>query len=189
MGAPEYGRRRKDGIWPVECACHICGADRMRPCWDLRSPAGTTPRALPHRERGDRGRGAPATPVVQRRYIEAKLATGERGKARLTPIGETVLGLICEGLTDAAIGRRMQMSTDGAKGHIRDVLWRLGAQSKAHAVHLAYQRGVLRVDGQQFPKCRWCETVIVDRAPGAAYCSTRCVRLAHDERRRTLRSA
>lgn len=46
-----------------------------------------------------------------------------------------------EGLTYAAIGRRIGLTETGIKERMRDLFDELGARTAAQAVHICYQRG------------------------------------------------
>jgi DNA-binding CsgD family transcriptional regulator len=51
----------------------------------------------------------------------------------LTPRQWEVLGLIRKGLTDPAIAERLQISLDGAKYHVSEILARLGVSTREQA--------------------------------------------------------
>lgn len=55
----------------------------------------------------------------------------------LTPRQADVLALICIGLSNADIGRRLSIAEDTVKTHVRAILRKLGADSRAHAVAIA----------------------------------------------------
>jgi ATP/maltotriose-dependent transcriptional regulator MalT len=55
----------------------------------------------------------------------------------------TVLELIADGLSNEQIGRRMCLSTETIKTHVRKMLAKLGARTRAHAVTLGFRRGLL----------------------------------------------
>lgn len=65
------------------------------------------------------------------------------GKDELTPRQIDALKLIAYGNTDEQIGSRMYISENTAKRHVRDILSKLDATNRAHAVHIAHQRGLL----------------------------------------------
>jgi DNA-binding NarL/FixJ family response regulator len=58
-----------------------------------------------------------------------------------------VLPLMACGLTNRAIGRHLGVSRDTAAMHIGVVLRKLHARDRAHAVSIAYQLGILTVNG------------------------------------------
>lgn len=56
-----------------------------------------------------------------------------------------VLRLIADGYTDARIGRALNISEDTVKTRTRALYEDLGASNRAHAVAIAYQRGLLGI--------------------------------------------
>jgi DNA-binding NarL/FixJ family response regulator len=66
---------------------------------------------------------------------------------RLTPRQEQVLYGLAEGLTNEQIAAELGVHYDTAKDHVRDLLIRLGASNRAHAVALAYHQGLLKAPG------------------------------------------
>ena len=56
-----------------------------------------------------------------------------------------VLRLVAHGYTNAAIGRELFVCEDTVKTHLRHLYRILRARDRAHAVHIAYQTGLLRV--------------------------------------------
>jgi DNA-binding CsgD family transcriptional regulator len=62
---------------------------------------------------------------------------GERGRPKypdvLTPRQYEVLELIREGLTNPQIGQRLGISPDGAKWHVKEILWKLDVPSREEA--------------------------------------------------------
>lgn len=67
----------------------------------------------------------------------------------LRDIDVAVLRFLADGLTFRALGLLLGMSEDSAKTCGRRILRTLGARDKAHAVYLAYRRGILGVDASQ----------------------------------------
>lgn len=61
----------------------------------------------------------------------------ERGRPKhpeiLTPRQREVLELVREGLTNPQIGERLGISTDGAKWHVKEILWKLDVPSREEA--------------------------------------------------------
>ena len=62
-----------------------------------------------------------------------------------------IIGLVAEGLGNADIGKRLHLTEDTVKTHLRGIFKLLGASSRAQLVHLAYQRGILVVDPLPMP--------------------------------------
>lgn len=64
--------------------------------------------------------------------------------ARLSPREAEVLALLADGLTNAAIGEALEVSTHTARFHVRAVLAKLEARNRAGAVARALKLGLLR---------------------------------------------
>ena len=60
-----------------------------------------------------------------------------------TPRETDVLELISEGLGNREIAERLYLSEETVKTHIRSILAKLQAKSRAHAVALAIRRGFI----------------------------------------------
>lgn len=56
---------------------------------------------------------------------------------------QRVLELIADGMSSQQAGRRLHLSPETVKTHARRIYRKLGARDRAHAVHLAHQRGLL----------------------------------------------
>src|SRR5919109_3936658 len=54
-----------------------------------------------------------------------------------------VLQLISEGLVNREIGKRLFLSEETVKSHVRHLLSKLQARSRAHAVAVGFRRGLL----------------------------------------------
>jgi LuxR family maltose regulon positive regulatory protein len=63
------------------------------------------------------------------------------GLALLTPRETEVLELISEGLRNRDIAERLFITEVTVKVHVRNILRKLGARSRAHAVALAKELG------------------------------------------------
>ncbi|MFE5869859.1 response regulator [Streptomyces roseifaciens] len=127
-------------------------------------------RAVRHVTSGEAG----LSPNVQRRLLErlsdpaAAGAAGESGSAfpaasapsrsaslrsaqlrRELPDGLTareaeVLALVADGLSNAEIARRLQVSTATVKTHINNLFAKTGARDRAQAMRYAFQHGIAR---------------------------------------------
>jgi DNA-binding NarL/FixJ family response regulator len=67
------------------------------------------------------------------------------GSSVLTRRQFEVLKLMAEGLSTPAIATRLVISRNTARNHVRQVLERLGAHSKLHAVTLALREGMIEL--------------------------------------------
>jgi DNA-binding NarL/FixJ family response regulator len=54
-----------------------------------------------------------------------------------------VLQLISEGLVNREIGQRLYLSEETVKSHVRHLLAKLQARSRAHAVAVGFRRGLI----------------------------------------------
>ena len=70
-------------------------------------------------------------------------ATAERLDELVTAREIDVLELISEGLGNREIGSRLFLSEETVKSHIRHILAKLQARSRAHAVALAFRHGLI----------------------------------------------
>jgi DNA-binding NarL/FixJ family response regulator len=60
-----------------------------------------------------------------------------------TPREIEVLQLICDGLVNREIGKRLFLSEETVKSHVRHLLAKLQARSRAHAVAVGFRRGLI----------------------------------------------
>jgi DNA-binding CsgD family transcriptional regulator len=69
---------------------------------------------------------------------------GERGRPKypdiLTPRQHEVLELVREGLTNPQIAERLGISPDGAKWHVKEILWKLNVPSREEAARWRRER-------------------------------------------------
>jgi PAS domain S-box-containing protein len=70
-------------------------------------------------------------------------APDERGGHPLTPREREVLTLIARGLTSEQIAERLVVSGETVRTHARNALAALSARTRAHAVAIALQRGLI----------------------------------------------
>ncbi|HYP83641.1 response regulator transcription factor [Variovorax sp.] len=61
----------------------------------------------------------------------------------LTPRQSEVLDLMCQGLSNKLIGRRLQLSENTVRGHVQAVLAALQVSSRSEASFAARQRGIV----------------------------------------------
>jgi DNA-binding NarL/FixJ family response regulator len=62
---------------------------------------------------------------------------------------QEVLGLVAEGLPNKAIAQRLNISPATVNYHLTSVFNKLGVHSRAQAVALAFQRGLVAADDTQ----------------------------------------
>ena len=92
-----------------------------------------------------------------RRFEEAAVRREHNGKAEVIPLAPPlrdleqeptmreveVLQLISEGLVNREIGDRLFLSEETVKSHVRHILAKLHARSRAHAVAIGFRRGLI----------------------------------------------
>lgn len=64
-------------------------------------------------------------------------------RERLSTRELEILELISEGLTNKQIANRLWLSVETVKSHVSAVHAKLGADSRAHAVAIAFRQGLL----------------------------------------------
>ncbi|WP_280922798.1 response regulator transcription factor [Streptomyces sp. MZ04] len=84
-------------------------------------------------------------PAALRRMVAARpLGSAEAlPKAALTEREEEVLRLMATGLSNPEIARSLMVSLETVKTHVGNVLTKLGAQNRTHAVVIAYASGLV----------------------------------------------
>ncbi len=83
------------------------------------------------------GNGATAGEVVPLK------APPRRVEQDPTPREREVLQLIADGLVNREIGVELHLSEETVKSHVRHLLAKLQARSRAHAVAIAFRRGLV----------------------------------------------
>ena len=70
---------------------------------------------------------------------------GARSELEQEPTGREieVLQLISDGLVNREIGQRLFLSEETVKSHVRHLLAKLQARSRAHAVAVGFRRGII----------------------------------------------
>lgn len=86
--------------------------------------------------------GSHLAPRVAAKVL-AEVNAPRRGRALLSPRESEVLRLIADGLSNKEIGRALTISERTARFHVTSLLNKLGATTRAQAVALATQRGLL----------------------------------------------
>lgn len=84
-------------------------------------------------------------PAALRRMVAARpLGSAEAlPRAALTEREEEVLRLMATGLSNPEIARSLVVSLETVKTHVGNVLTKLGAQNRTHAVVIAYESGLV----------------------------------------------
>jgi DNA-binding NarL/FixJ family response regulator len=85
--------------------------------------------------------------VISPEMLARLLPRFGRGKAHtaddLTEREREVLGLVAEGLSNAAIAQRLVVSVHTVRNHIASLSAKLGAHSKLEALSIALRQGLL----------------------------------------------
>ena len=63
----------------------------------------------------------------------------------LSPLEVRVLRLIAEGNSNKEIAARLSVTEDSVKGHVRNILSKLGANDRTHAALIGIQRGIIEL--------------------------------------------
>ena len=64
----------------------------------------------------------------------------------LTPREVEVLALVAKGLANKEIASKLGAASGTIKMHVQNILGKLEAADRTHAVTIAFQRGILRLD-------------------------------------------
>lgn len=86
--------------------------------------------------------------VLRGEYAAPEVQTGENGEAldipqHLTPRQCEVLDLLCQGMSNKLIARRLSLSENTVRGHVQAVLVFLEVSSRSEAVFAARRRGLV----------------------------------------------
>lgn len=84
--------------------------------------------------------------AVGKRHIPPEIATelaAHIGQQCLTPREVEVLHVAALGLSNREIAKRLCITEDTVKGHMRLIMDKLGAKNRTHAVAIGLQRGIL----------------------------------------------
>src|SRR6476661_6831810 len=63
----------------------------------------------------------------------------------LSPLEVRVLRLIAEGNSNKEIAARLSVTEDSVKGHVRNLLSKLGANDRTHAAMIGIKRGIIEI--------------------------------------------
>jgi DNA-binding NarL/FixJ family response regulator len=83
------------------------------------------------------------SPEMLARLLPRLGGTGRVGAAALTDREREILGLIAQGLTNAAIADQLVVSVNTVRNHVANLLAKLGARSKLEALSIAIREGLL----------------------------------------------
>ena len=83
------------------------------------------------------------SPEMLARLLPRLNRTGQAGRETLTEREREVLGLLSEGLTNAAIADRLVVSVHTVRNHVANLSAKLGARSKLEALSIAVREGLL----------------------------------------------
>ncbi len=83
------------------------------------------------------------SPEMLVRLLPRLNRTGQTGRETLTEREREVLGLLAEGLTNAAIADRLVVSVHTVRNHVANLSAKLGARSKLEALSIAMREGLL----------------------------------------------
>lgn len=86
-------------------------------------------------------RGLPVVPASSSMLVPAGVADASR--QLLTPRQSEVLDLMCQGLSNKVIGRRLNLSENTVRGHVQAVLAALQVSSRSEAGFAARRRGLV----------------------------------------------
>ena len=83
------------------------------------------------------------SPEMLARLLPRLGGTGQVGAPTLTEREREILGLIAQGLSNAAIAERLVVSVNTVRNHVANLLAKLGARSKLEALSIAIRDGLL----------------------------------------------
>ena len=83
------------------------------------------------------------SPEMLARLLPRLGGAGRVGATALTEREREILGLIAEGLTNAAIAEQLVVSVNTVRNHVANLLGKLGARSKLEALSIAIREGLL----------------------------------------------
>jgi DNA-binding NarL/FixJ family response regulator len=81
-------------------------------------------------------------------YVDPALVAGlhrgeEATRPKLTAREHEILGLLADGLSYDEMGRRLSISSETARTHVRKAVERLGARTRAHALAIALRESLI----------------------------------------------
>jgi DNA-binding CsgD family transcriptional regulator len=75
-------------------------------------------------------------------------ARAPRSARKVTPRELEVLALVADGYSTREIAQRLWITDETVRTHVRRLLHRLGARTRAHAVAIAYRDGLWARNGE-----------------------------------------
>jgi len=81
--------------------------------------------------------------VLSPAHASAPVGGGDASRQLLTPRQFEVLDLLCQGLPNKVIGRRLNLSENTVRGHVQAVLAALQVSSRSEAGFAARRRGLV----------------------------------------------
>ncbi|MDM0106298.1 response regulator transcription factor [Variovorax sp. J22R24] len=82
-------------------------------------------------------------PILSPAHASAPAGDGDASRQLLTPRQFEVLDLLCQGLPNKVIGRRLNLSENTVRGHVQAVLAALQVSSRSEAGFAARRRGLV----------------------------------------------
>ena len=82
------------------------------------------------------------------KYIQSEVAVqiaDHIGEASLSPREIEVILLVAAGNSNKRIGAKLSINEDTVKGHMTNIMLKLGASDRTHAVTLAVRRGIIQL--------------------------------------------
>lgn len=82
------------------------------------------------------------------RRVSAELAVGiaeHAADSMLTPREVEVLRLVAGGNANKEVAARLSLTEETVKVHVRNILGKLGANDRTHAVSIAVKRGIIEI--------------------------------------------
>ena len=82
----------------------------------------------------------------------ASLTTNGAAERVLSPRELEVVALVARGLSTDGIAGELFISPNTVRVHVRNILGRLGAQNRPHAVAIAFAAGLIWIDDYAIPR-------------------------------------
>ena len=96
-----------------------------------------------HAKRFDTVAAGRRSPVAEVIPLSRKVTADHTPTAEPSPREIEVLQLVSHGLVNREIGNRLFLSEETVKSHVRHILAKLQARSRAHAVAVGVRRGLI----------------------------------------------